>query len=385
MTRNSTDVHVVFCTRSDNLSCWFKEVTLKNEAHAAQMIPVIVMMILFMLVGLLGNSVVICMYRERKQKTSANTFVMFLACIDLFACVAIHPYVTHKVFNFYNQTWTAVCKFFEFLVHINLLMSGLTLMLIAVDRFLAICRPVKYLKFDEHIMKAICSTSFISIVASVPILEFYGSSQTKFDIDDGIFVGYSCHYQKKYIGSMAMGLFSAFIVCGFLVVIVAMSILYKSVAVVAYKSRRGVCPLSNGHALAAFNTKVAINFNGLSNTNAVSEVSQFVDMSSTHPATKTTASFIHSIRRATADRRQLNETLFCVTSSSETPSSRRPRAKKDRFTVNTVSSTSNQYPQLSGRLAVRRLKAAKILFLSNFCVFPILDAVFYIETLQLFR
>ena len=384
MAENVTDDILILCTRPVNISCWHNHVKLKNDAYAKQMTPVTVMMIIFMVVGLLGNSLVITMYSARKQRTSANTFIMFLAGIDLFACVAIHPYITYKIFNFYNQTWTAACKFFEFLVHVNLLMSGLTLMLISVDRFLAICRPIKYLKFDQHIMKAIAATCLLSIISSVPILEFYGPNPTEFDIDNGVFVGYSCHYQEKYVGSMAMGLFSAFIVCGFLVVIIAMSMLYKSVAVVAYKSRRRVGPLSNAHTLAGFSaTKFNSSCSGKSN--ASSMVTQTINVSPPCSPESQITSFIDTYRQATTHGGKLNDssTLFCVTSSCEPASSRKPKNTRDRYTLNAVS--SNPYPEPSGQLTAKRLKAAKILFLVTFVFFLSWLPFFILRICNFFR
>ena len=153
------------------------------------MIPVTHMMSMFMVDGVIGNSIVILMYRSRKQQTSANVFMMFLAGIDLFACGIKHPLI-YKLLNFYNQIYTAVCKGFEFLMHVNLLISSLFLVVVAVDRFLTNCRPLWYLKFYQHITKVIVLTCVVGIFGSVPLLEFYGPNSSTFEIEYGMFVGY---------------------------------------------------------------------------------------------------------------------------------------------------------------------------------------------------
>ena len=144
------------CTCDLNHSCWNTFAVDKNREYSDQMVPVIAMIILFQIIGIPGNIVVIVVYSTRLKMSSANIFILFLAVIDLFACVVIHPYTVYKMYNYYDQTWTVTCKIFEFLIHLNLVMSGLTLLLVAIDRYLAICKPVKFLMFDRHVVRESC-------------------------------------------------------------------------------------------------------------------------------------------------------------------------------------------------------------------------------------
>lgn len=241
------------CALRTNYSCWKEVVESLNLTWSGLMVPVEIMMCLFMIVGTIGNGMVLLVYSCRKQKTTAIIFAMFLACIDIFACIVIHPYVIYKLFNNYDQTWSNACKIFEFFVHFNLSLSGLALLLIAIDRFLAICRPLKFLLFRQHVVKTLVSITIVAAGISVPLFEFYGASPLEIHVLNTNFIGYKCHYRKKYLSSPSLMAFGTFIMIGFIVETLAMTVLYKHVAVTAYRSRRAVDPLSNAHILAGIN------------------------------------------------------------------------------------------------------------------------------------
>ena len=231
------------CSLSSNVSCWNAEVARLNQEFARLMVPVEVLMVTLMVVGILDNAVVLIVYIHRNNRTTANIFIMYLAGIDLTACSVIHPYIIYKLFNNYDQTWVAACKIFEFILHANLGISGLTLLIIAVDRFLAICKPVKFLNFHKDIYKFILATFTFGVVGSLPLLEFYGPKAEKLEFSEFIFVGYKCDYRAIYEDSVSRTVFSTFVMACFLSQFVAMAVLYKNVAVVAYRSRRAILPV----------------------------------------------------------------------------------------------------------------------------------------------
>lgn len=241
------------CGFRTNYSCWNEVVDSLNLKWSRLVVPVEMMMCGFMIVGAIGNGIVLLVYSCRKQKTTAIIFAMFLACIDIFSCLVIHPYVIYKLFNNYDQTWSIACKIFEFFVHFNLSLSGLALLLIAIDRFLAICRPIKFLLFRQHVVKALVTITIVAAVISVPLFEFYGASPLEIHVINSTVTGYKCHYRKKYLNSTSLMAFGTFIMSGFIVEIIAMAVLYKHVAVTAYRSSRAVCPLSNAYSLAGIN------------------------------------------------------------------------------------------------------------------------------------
>lgn len=249
----------VTCDVTSNYSCWIKIGQELNMRWAYLMVPVEIMMCIFMAVGTFGNTLVLLVYSHRQQKTTANIFIMFLAGIDLFACVILHPYIIYKLFHGYDQTWSEFCKLFEFINHIILGLSGLALCLVAIDRYLAICHPVKYLLFDKHVAKAITTITVISVVGSLPILELYGATPTVEHVFSSTFVGFKCHYKLEYQNSTFLTTFGGCVLSLFMIEIVIMIILYKHVAVTAFRARRAVRPLSNAHILAGIKPTTSSN------------------------------------------------------------------------------------------------------------------------------
>ena len=242
------------CSLDVNIVCWRTMSSAMNYTEAVLMTPVILMMILFMVVGAFGNALVLFVYYNRKHK-STNLYIKLLAVTDLFACAVIHPYIIYKLFNTHSQTWVGLCKTFEYFVHLNLGLSSLILLLIAIDRYFAICRPVRFLVIDRHMLKGIAAVIVISVVCSLPLFEFYGAAPNDIRIDKTIFVEYKCHYQVVYQNSPVLLGFSVFILSGFLIETSVMAVLYKNVAVTAYRKGRMVMPLSNAHILAGITPK----------------------------------------------------------------------------------------------------------------------------------
>ena len=235
--------HRIVCSLETNASCWNTEVHRLNDEFSNMMSSVVVLMVALMVIGFTGNTIVLLVYGHRPTRTTAQIFIMYLASTDLLACIMIHPYVIYKLFNNYNQTWTAVCKVFEFTIHASLTISGVSLLAIATDRYLAICRPIKFLDFHKQIYKIIFATFAFGTLGSIPLLLFYGQSLEEIIIGNHIFVGYKCDYTENYKGSAMFG-YSTFVVSCFLLEIVGIVVLYKNVAVVAFRSRRRVRPIA---------------------------------------------------------------------------------------------------------------------------------------------
>ena len=367
------------CTADFNRSCWERLTDEENKVYSDHMTPVIVMMFFFILIGIPGNMVVLVMYFSRSQRSTANIFIMFLAGIDLFACVVIHPYIVYKLYNYYDQTWTIACKIFEFLIHFNMVMSGLTLLLVAIDRYLAICKPVKFLKFDRHVYKGIVVITVLSVAVSMPLLEFYGPNPNRYEFEDCVFVGYRCDFQQQYQGSVFYTGFNAFMMTGFISEIVVMSILYKDVAVVAYRSRRAIFPLSNAHIFAGIKPSKSgstMASSGTSGTSQALSKSSVISSTSSTQLPQAVVSMVNQIRlsgvpqvhaRTRMDNSNTQNNSTVVSFSKEHGSAlSQTRSTTRIFGTSRIDTTQ---PNQNGSRLRNTLKAAKLLFFVTFVFF----------------
>ena len=272
------------CEYNTNYICWEDTVGDLNKQWETLMIPVEVMMLVFMVVGIFGNVLVLLVYSLKRQKSTATIFIMYLASIDLAMCIVLHPYIIYKLFNNYNQTWSWLCKLFEYVNHCSLSVSGFMLLLISIDRYLAICRPVKFLLFGKHVAKLIAVITVGSVITSLPILEFYGATPVEAYELNSSFTGFKCHFRQQYLNSDLLTAYGALVMSAFLFEIVLIVILYKNVAVTAYRSRRTVSALSNAHVLAGIKPSTSnsdsqiVSQNRGQNTSNMSSVSSQINM-----------------------------------------------------------------------------------------------------------
>ncbi|PVD39500.1 hypothetical protein C0Q70_02134 [Pomacea canaliculata] len=103
--------------------------------------------ILVFLLGWLGNGLVIyVVLRYAKMKTVTNMYILNLAISDALFIVSL-PFLTttsilkHWVFGF------AMCKIYFVLFSINLFTGVFTLAVMSADRYLAVCHPIRSMKY----------------------------------------------------------------------------------------------------------------------------------------------------------------------------------------------------------------------------------------------
>ena len=178
-----------------------------NYQQASRLAPVIVMMSVIFVCGCIGNSVVLLVYVPKKNKSTANVFMMLLAVVDFSSSILLHPYLIRKLFHLYGPN-PITCKVFEFVNHTGLAVQGCLMLSIAIDRYYAICHP---LKFENNFLRAkvLITASFVcGVCVSIPILFFYGKFSFILHHDNCAFVSHICHYSDQYEHSLSKMVFS---------------------------------------------------------------------------------------------------------------------------------------------------------------------------------
>ncbi|XP_055383813.1 orexin receptor type 2-like isoform X2 [Condylostylus longicornis] len=115
--------------------------------------------------GLVGNALVcIAVYTNYSMRTVTNVYIVNLAIADFFVIlICLPPSVVWDV----TETWflgESMCKIVLYFQSISVTVSVLTLTFISVDRWYAICFPLRY---RTKITRAIASVAFIWIVALI--------------------------------------------------------------------------------------------------------------------------------------------------------------------------------------------------------------------------
>jgi len=102
---------------------------------------VTLMLTLFIIIGAVGNSMVLYIYFHKKDKSTAGIFIMSLAATDLFTCLFVIPFTVVMVYLQYVVRYDIACKIYMFCITCNVPFAAFIMVAIAIDRYFCICHP----------------------------------------------------------------------------------------------------------------------------------------------------------------------------------------------------------------------------------------------------
>lgn len=201
-----------------------------NKYEATTLIPVTAYLVILMIIGVIGNILVLYVYKFRFRRSTSRVFILSLAAFDLITCLFGMPYHILDTRFPYTFVWTEVCKGLSFALTFTILGSIFVLDLIAIDRFRKICTPFNK-QLSATKTKIICwLTVLISGILAVPILFLYGAA----DIDTRIsnVTGKECYISDEFVDTSFPVIFDAFHICVFAISVLLMAGLYIKVGIV---------------------------------------------------------------------------------------------------------------------------------------------------------
>ncbi|XP_077365701.1 delta-type opioid receptor-like [Festucalex cinctus] len=140
---------------------------------------------LVFVVGLLGNCLVMyVIVRYTKMKTATNIYIFNLALADALVTTTMPFQSTDYLLN----TWPfgqVVCKVFIAIDYYNMFTSIFTLTMMSVDRYVAVCHPVKALDFRTPVKAKVINVCIwiLSSAAGIPAFVL-GGTQTNLGITE---------------------------------------------------------------------------------------------------------------------------------------------------------------------------------------------------------
>eukprot|EP00057_Strongylocentrotus_purpuratus_P015159 XP_011669633.1 PREDICTED: prolactin-releasing peptide receptor-like [Strongylocentrotus purpuratus] len=94
-----------------------------------------------LILGLTGNAIILQTYAWKKRKTSTDYLIMGQAVIDFVACSFSLPFIIRS--GFPELIKIGLCRFVFYAEEIFALNSLLLTTLISIDRYLAVCHPLR--------------------------------------------------------------------------------------------------------------------------------------------------------------------------------------------------------------------------------------------------
>lgn len=162
-----------------------------NQALKRKLLPVYATLLIYLLLGVLGNSFVLYIYLGKfKSYSEGRFFVPVLAVMDMLSCIVNSCGQASETLVAIIYLNDIACKIERYLRMVTTAFAMFTLVLIVIDRYLKICRP-----FGRQMTKpwkkilTIVVVSF-GLFVSAPSFLFYGSSPKT--SDNGTIIGRRC-------------------------------------------------------------------------------------------------------------------------------------------------------------------------------------------------
>ena len=207
-----------------------------STALGIQVVAFMVMVSVCSVLGTLGNIPVLLVYCASNEKRTSSTFIKVLAVIDLVVCAVIMPYTI--ILELHLVTSDIICRIFEFLRHLSITASNLTLVAIAVERYMAVCL-IGHRLTVHNVNQGMFVVVGISVVVAVPSMAMF-AAVTKNEVkdvncvfphnfDDNVSF---CHFTTSLLGPVLSRAYQTalmlFFVATFVVIVVLYSIVYSS-------------------------------------------------------------------------------------------------------------------------------------------------------------
>ncbi|CAL1547528.1 unnamed protein product [Lymnaea stagnalis] len=136
--------------------------------------PAIIYTTVLMLVGTLGNILVLAVYRHQYQRSVTRMFIFALAAMDIGNCVITMPAELMILIRFTSFPSAFWCRFTRYLTYIFNGTSSIILITIALDRYFKVCRPT-HVGITLRRARLVCVGSFLfTALLTIPALVIYG-------------------------------------------------------------------------------------------------------------------------------------------------------------------------------------------------------------------
>lgn len=171
-----------------------------NLEYRRQYYGAVVLLIILMVLGIVGNLHVLFVYTYRMKQTNQRIFILTIAVLDTVLCFVGIPFILVLMFHPLTFTLVSLCKTIRFVIYFCAGNSGTVLVLVAVNRYLKTCRPLGY-QITPRIAKRLCLITLFfgcSIFWPAPVL--YGHH--KVATADPAIVGSNCDIDYHYFNTI---------------------------------------------------------------------------------------------------------------------------------------------------------------------------------------
>ncbi|XP_071179363.1 cholecystokinin receptor-like [Mytilus edulis] len=203
-----------------------------NDEIVKSLIPNIVLLSIYIMTGIFGNGLVLIVYTLRmKNLSDERYFIPILAVFDMIASVYLGSFATYECLNQVIFSNSIVCKIAEFFAGFTTFVPIFVLLIIAIQRYLKVCHPLKSPIQRSVKRVSLCLANLCSFIIALPI-PFVFDTNSFYSSDYGI-LGMRCGGVKdgettfRIVYSILLGTFA-------IVVTSTLIILYSKIGYTIY-------------------------------------------------------------------------------------------------------------------------------------------------------
>ncbi|XP_067665974.1 neuromedin-U receptor 2-like [Haliotis asinina] len=195
-----------------------------NDAMAVLLIPAMVYVGLMMIVGLVGNGLVVYVFPTKLTTGTQSVLITCLAVFDLLSCIIAMPTEIADMRFFFMFGSVFACKMFRCVNTFCAICSILTLLGIAVDRYRKVCCPHKKQLGTNQVKIVIGLSILFSALFSWPAIAIYGIRSADTGVEN--LIGQDCSTSDALKHTLYPLIYNGVLALLFIIITVVLCVLY---------------------------------------------------------------------------------------------------------------------------------------------------------------
>ncbi|XP_070209837.1 dopamine D2-like receptor [Littorina saxatilis] len=212
----------------------------KNAEYVSKLVPTIVFLVVLIIVGMVGNSVVFTVYYKRFKPSVTRTYILALnVCAFLINVVCIPLQILRMcIENTFYSEWG--CKTINSISSILTIFLAFVLVAVSVDRQNVICINVRHsLQYSlERAYVSILLCAIGSFILSVPLVVLHGNSKAIFA--DSNITGVRCGVTDEYKGSTVFSVYYLTLSIAYVLCVVIVSVSYGRIVLHLWRHKKTI-------------------------------------------------------------------------------------------------------------------------------------------------